>query len=84
MADEAAAARWEALQAELSCQRDTIFHQRQEICRLRARLRENDCYDSEHELLWEEEPWDEETAARAQAEMLAAHRATPAAGRSAP
>ena len=32
----------------------------------------------------EEEPWDEETAARAQAEMLAAHRATPAAGRSAP
>lgn len=69
MADEAAAARWEALQAELSCQRDTIFHQRQEICRLRARLRENDCYDSEHELLWEEEPWDEETAARAEEEM---------------
>ena len=33
------------------------------------------------ELEWtppeEEEPWDEETAARAQAEMLAAHRATP-------
>ena len=32
----------------------------------------------------EEDPWDEETAARAQAEMIAAHRATPAAAASAP
>ena len=31
-----------------------------------------------------EEDWDEETVARAQAEMIAAHRATPAAGASAP